>query len=695
MSKAVARRRGYSSAIPLLLMALTGVAPAAPAPVGPSPSPDLLLVTVDTLRPDAVGWVSGSKGTPALDRLAAQSFRFPAAISPAPLTLPAHASLMTGLLPPRHGVRDNGQVLGAGPALLADLLRRQGYATAAFVSGYPLTAPFGLARGFEHFDDRLTAGEGAWLERPAAETTAAALAWLAAARSPWFVWVHYYDPHYPYEPPPGFRGGGRRGDYDGEVAFVDRAIADLLARLGPQDGAGRLTVFAADHGESLGEHGEGTHGFFIYDSTVLVPMLFHQPGRIRPGESRGPARLVDVTPTVLELLGLPPLAGTDGRSLVAVLTGREDEFPPAYLETYQPWTSYGWSPLKAVRSGDWKLIVAPRPELYHLTEDPAEEQNLFGERREQARQLKVHLNEIEARPPVASAAIDDPGSLARLRALGYLGGGRSPDEPPAGLPDPKDRSEVRDLLTVADRLLRQGAFTEALERFDSVLAQEPENRFAVSRSAEALLRAGKLEEALPRLRKAVALDPDQPEVRALLAEALTSRRDCAGAIPQWMELIRLQPGRAAAWSQLGNCLGMTGRTAEAVDALSRAAELAPGEPDRLIRLAFAEFAAGRTEAAVGHLLQAEEITGSAEFPHAGALGILLHRLGRAEQARERLARSRPTEAEYAEARLQLALLEAGAGNPVAARQALREALAADPRLRPRAAADPRLAPLLE
>jgi arylsulfatase A-like enzyme len=376
----------------------------------------LLLITVDTLRPDALGWVSGRQETAAIDRLASEGFAFAAAVAPAPLTLPSHAAMLTARTPARVGIRDNGHVLGAGVGTLAEALKRAGYNTAAFVSGYPLAAAFGLDRGFDVYDDRLSAGREGDLERPAAATTAAAVAWLRAARAPWFAWVHYYDPHYPYEPPGAFTRPGPRGAYDGEVAYVDHAIAELrrgLERLKPGP---VLTVFAADHGESLGEHGEGTHGFFIYDSTVLVPLIFHFPGRVAPGRSALAARLLDLAPTALDLMGRPPLAEAEGVSLAPTLAGRAQAIPPAYIETRQPWSSYGWSPLEAVRRDGWKLIQAPRPELYDLKQDPAEARNVIDRHAATARELAGVLDRTkpgQARP----RGTMDPGVAERPRSL--------------------------------------------------------------------------------------------------------------------------------------------------------------------------------------------------------------------------------------------------------------------------------------
>lgn len=661
---------------------------------GAASAPNVLVVTVDTLRPDALGWVAGTGATPHIDRLAAEGLAFPAAVAPAPLTLPAHVSLFTGLGPPRHGVRDNGQVLSAGPPLLAEVLADAGYATAAFVSGYPLARPFGLARGFEHYDDRLSEGEGQWLERRAPATVAAALAWLSAAPEPWHVWIHFYDPHLPYEPPAELAGDGPRGAYDGEVAAVDRAIGILRARL-PASGREVVTLFAGDHGESLGEHGEASHGFFVYDSTLRVPVVFHAPGRVEPGRSAAPIRLVDLTPTLLALLGLPVPRDLDGVSLAPTLAGEAQAVEPAYFETYQPWRSYGWAPLRGVLAGGWKWIAAPRPELYDLSVDPAESTNLYAERPQQGRAMHRLLREILEREAPAGAAVEDPEALARLRALGYLGTGAARvGEPPHGLPDPKDRLALREVLTEGQALLDGGDPRGALARFDAALREEPDNRFALSRSGLALLELGDVPAALSRLQRAVALDAEQPATRAVLAEALGRAGRFADAAAEWMEVVRRQPTVARHWSNLGATLGRAGETGRAVEALARAVELEPGDPERLARLAFAEFAAGDLAAAAGHLQAAATASGDA-FPHAGALGLVLARLGRAEEARPWLARARPTEPEFAEARLELARLELARGDREAARKALDEALAAAPQLRPRVLADPALAALVD
>ena len=654
-------------------------------------SPSVLLVTLDTLRPDSLGWVAGRNRTPALDRLAFEGLRFPAAVAPVPLTFPSHAAMLTGVLPRRLGLRDNGQALGAEPETLAGLLRARGYSTAAFVSGYPLSRAFGLDRGFDAYDDRFTAGAGENLERPAAQTTEAAIAWLSSARVPWFLWVHYFDPHYPYEPPSDFARPGARGAYDGEVAYADRAIGELLNAAESTAREGLLTVFAGDHGESLGEHGEGTHGFFVYDATVLVPLVFRYPGAIRPRESRAPARLLDLAPTVADLVGAPPLPRADGGSLVRAHAGAA---PPAYVETWQPWLSYGWAPLQALRQERWKLIRAPRPELYDLARDPEERNDVFDSERDRARELEAERRRIEALPAAGTpGSAADAEAVAKLRSLGYMGAGGDASEPPAsGLRDPKDSRELRDLLTDADGRLRRGDNRGAIRAFDSVLAQDPDNRFALLRSGAALAAAGQIERALPRLARAVEGSPGNPEARAALAQALVRAGRPGEAVPHAMEAARLQPRRAAAWADLGNALGRASRVAEAVDALERAAALDPHDPDLAARFAFALHAARQVPDAARELERAARLS-KGKFPHSGALGVLLADLGRTEEARRWLAASERSEGDFAEAKFRLALIEAARGETESARRSLAEALAVAPGLRDRVRREPSLARL--
>ena len=604
--------------------------------------PSVLLITIDTLRPDALGWIAGANDTPAIDALARESARFRTAVTPVPLTLPAHVSLATGLLPHRHGVRDNGQVLAAGPATLAETLRAGGYATGAFVSGYPLRALFGLDRGFDRYDDVLPGGTEGWMERPAADTTAAALTWLRSVKAPWFAWVHYYDPHDPYTAHEAFPRSGPRAAYDSEVAYVDHAVGALLAALprGPL-----VTVLTADHAESFGEHGEWLHGFFVYDTTMIVPLLVRFPGRVPSADREAMVGLIDVAPTIYELLGLPVGRDVDGASLVPALLGDTPPADATRLETLQPWLAFGWSPLRAVRTAQWKLIDAPRPELYDLRRDPEETRNVIDQHEAEAHRLRGELAPVASNRSLGTERVSDPAVQARLEALGYLSTATAA-VPPGDLPDPKDRLRERRTLLEAEALLRKGAYDDAVARFDAVLASDPDNRFALLRAGMALLKAGDPKSAAPRLERAVTVAPELAEAHYALADALTRTRRYEAAIAEWQATTRLQPRRVAAWSNLGTVLGLVGRLPDARAALERAVALAPEDPRLLVNLALVERRVGDDAAAAGHLL-------------AAARG-----------------------------------LEAG-GDRAGAARALADALAAAPELRARAAADPRLAPLLQ
>jgi arylsulfatase A-like enzyme/Flp pilus assembly protein TadD len=678
-----------------ILTLATAVSVADDGPADRRPSPNVLLITIDTLRPDALGWIGGANDTPAIDALAARGFRFPRGVTPVPLTLPAHASIMTGLVPRRHGVHDNGQTFAAGAATLAEALAAAGWSTAAFVSGYPLQRLFGLDRGFEHYDDTLPQGREGWVERSATDTTTAALEWIATASRPWFVWIHYYDPHHPYEPPRAFWGHGERGAYLGEVRFTDYAIERLLDGLPRGDGRTTLTVLTADHGEALGDHDEKRHGYFIYDATMTVPLVLAHEGVIRPGESDAPANLVDIAPTILELVGCDRLDNIDGVSLAGHLRGEPAALPPAYLETQLPWIFFGWSPLRAIRELDWKLIEAPRPELYHLASDPTEARNLVAERPDQVRRLRALLDEAELRPPAeqTSEVVDD-AVLAQLRALGYVGVGGAGDEIPAGLADPKDRIELRDRLQEGELLLQAGRYSEAVRVFDQVLAVEPDSRFAVLRSGIALLKSGRPQQAIPRLERSTELDPNRAEARYALADALMRTGQAELAAAQWREVVRLQPRRAEAWFNLAAASSQAGSSEEALAALRTAVEIEPNRPAMLTALARAEAGAGLDASAIAHLDRARALEGDDVFSEAALLGLLHARQRHLEEALVWLRNARPGEPSFAEAKLELARIESAAGREAAARAAVGEAVAADPSLRAVVAADPVLAPLL-
>ena len=541
--------------------------------------PNILLVTVDTMRRDALG-ILGNNRTPAIDGLAEGGALFSTAVSPMPLTLPAHTSLMTGLIPRRHGVRDNGRLVGAELRLLAQILAEQGYATSAFVSGFPLDRSYGLDRGFTVYDDELPSGARDSAERSASATTDRAVAWIQSAESPWFSWVHYYDPHDPYEPPREFWGTTEKERYYNEVQYVDFSLQKLFAAAKVQDQS-VLTVLTSDHGESLGEHGEERHGFFLYDSTILVPLVFHWPGHIASSEIDDTVGLIDIMPTILQLIGRDIPADIDGVSLVPLIAGKTTSTRHVYAETRLPWLYFGWAPLEAVRSDTWKLIESTKSELYDLRNDPNELNNVITEEYAALSELTDALWNIHEHEPVESTLTTDPKALDKLRSLGYVGAGSAPQSVPDGLPAPAERIEMRRALLRADSLHKQGRIDEALAGFTAVLDSEPENRYALSRAGIALMSAGRNKEAIGYLQTAVRLDPGRAELRFALGQSLSALDRWSEAHEHWMELSRLLPRHYQAWANLGLSFARQEDFARAAEAMVTAYGLNPAH-DRLL-----------------------------------------------------------------------------------------------------------------
>ena len=459
--------------------ALVAAASCAPEPPRAAPGgapPRVLLVTWDTTRADRIGCYGREQArTPGLDELAARGVRYANAWTVAPITLPAHATILTGVLPCAHGVRDNGIFqVGAEASLLSEVLQRAGWRTAAFVGSFILDGKFGLAQGFDVYDapDASSVGVG-WsvIERPAPAVADAALAFIdtLSAADRFFLWVHFYDPHSPHEVPPGFAQPGE-DDYDAEIALCDRELRRILERLRARRlDDGLLTIVTADHGESLGDHGEPTHGHFVYDSTMRVPLVVSPPPPgTPPGTTvRAPVSTADLAPTVLERIGLARALLPDARSLL-LPAGDGDEAGvdgdrPIYLETYLPFHEHRWHPLRGLIWKGFKYVEAPRPELYELASDAGETRNLFAERSELAQRLAARLRALaEEHAPLGWGV---KGALTmedqhKLLAFGYTGGAADGDPDDPTLPDPKDR--VGDLAVADEIQVLMHAANEAL-----------------------------------------------------------------------------------------------------------------------------------------------------------------------------------------------------------------------------------------
>jgi arylsulfatase A-like enzyme len=505
------------------------------------PHPNVVLVTLDTTRADHIGAYGAARAaTPTFDGIARDGVLFERAWTVTPLTTPAHASLMTGLYPMAHGVRNNGRFrLSPSAATLAEAFAASGYRTAAFVGGFPVTRAFGFAQGFDTFDDDFgTDPRGrARNERPADAVAARAVAWLEAhARDgrPFFAWIHFYDAHEPYEPPPPFAGRFASSPYDGEIAFVDAELGRVQEALRATGAAARTIVaVVGDHGEGLGDHGEATHGLFVYEPMIHVPLVVSAPWGLPHGVRRAdPASLVDLYPTLTRLAGLAAPASVDGRDLFGATAAGTS----VYAESYFAAEEYGWAPLVAVRRGGQKWIGAPRPERYDLDADPQERTNLAGKDAASDAALMSLVGTVTSASAshtlgLAEGQVDDD-LLQRLQSLGYVGGGGTgapaAGRAPAGR-DPKD--------ALAD-------YNESLR-------------------AGELLRSGG--DAVASFARLVSGDPDNPEFRLRLGMALKARGDAAAAEATYRDLIRRYPGFYLAYRRLTALLDAQGRYADSRD----------------------------------------------------------------------------------------------------------------------------------
>ncbi len=420
-----------------------------------------MLVTIDTLRPDRLGCY-GYRGieTPSLDHAARRGVVFENAVTAVPLTAPSHASIFTGLNPTQHKVRDTGGfILDASHPTLAKVLRQQGWDTAAFVGSSVLKRRFGFDQGFAVYDDAMPSADAKksrteYAERRAGTVVDRATRWLAAHGSgPFFLWVHVFDPHSPYDPPPPFRERYHARPYDGEVAYTDQQLGRLFAavdQVSPPEQT--LLAVISDHGESLSEHGEYNHGVFLYDSTVRIAFLLAGPGVPAGLRVKQQARTIDVLPTLMEIMGSKVPDGVQGSSLTPAFAGKETATDYAYLETLYPKINMGWAELRGIRTNHWKYIRAPHPELYDLTQDAGETANVAASHGDELRQLENRLQAVtgnEATEKVQTTMVD-PRTMKQLKSLGYLGGAASGSYALGGKGvDPKDRAGVLKLLYLA------------------------------------------------------------------------------------------------------------------------------------------------------------------------------------------------------------------------------------------------------
>jgi choline-sulfatase len=656
-----------------------------PADSPPAGRLNVLLVTLDTVRADHVGCYGAREAaTPTLDGLSARGVRFTTGVAHAPLTAPSHASILTGRTPLGHGVRDNGAyVLPEGVRSVAEDFREAGYKTVAFVSGFPLMRRFGLDRGFDLYDDHLPRGSDprrtAYVERSADRTTDAALQWLEAAPSvgtagsPFFLWVHYFDAHAPYEPPAEFLS--RVGSaYGGEIAFVDSQLGRLLARV---EGRGPTLVLAtADHGESLGEHGEDTHGIFLYDSTLRVPFLLAGPGVPKGRVASTVARGIDVAPTLLDYAGLQP-KGMEGRSLRAAASGEAMDDAPTYSESLHSQLQYGWAPLHSFRTARYKLIEAPRVELYDLRSDAAELSDRSRDEPARVETLRHELQSVMATTtPVATRAIDAE-TAARLDALGYLGGGTT-QAPVATGRDPKDGI---DLVTRLGRNGMSVARTDpqrAIRELTALLAEDPGMLVVLRTRAVAYETAGQYEAAVRDLRALEKKGALSAEDSVVLGDSLRLAGRTKEAVAVLESTARSNPRFAQPWFSLAAVFIAEKRLPEAEKAYKNVLAVSPDQVEALRGLGDLALIRGDNEEAARRYGRILEID-NADPGALARLGVVRARTGRVEEAAALLRQAVEREPRNAESLLYLAGALTASGKLNEALPYFERSLAADPR----------------
>src|SRR5258707_9262795 len=523
-----------------------------------TPGPGVFLITIDTLRADHVHCYGYNRiRTPALDLLAKQGIRFTQAFTPSPITNSSHTSIMTGLLPSSHGVSDFGVPLAPQHPTLAELLSKGGYRTAAFIGAVILDsknlAP-GLDRGFEFYDNfpELTTTKSRWgrIERRSMEVEQRAESWLNAhPAGAHFVWVHFYDPHDPYEPPPPYSEVYKDRLYDGEIAYADSALGHFLAYLKKQGWyEGAMIVVVGDHGEGLGEHHEDTHGIFLYDSTTHVPLIVKLPnGREASRTVETQAPTTDIMPTILRLLRISAPANLDGDSLEPFLAGVQAAPRTVFGETEYP-LRFEWAPLRSIRKEGFKFIEAPKPELYDLRADPGESHNHYEPWDGTVQKMRKSLAELSATSPErgkTSLAAVSASSIDELHALGYLGAadaGSATDVPePSLLPDPKDRIEQQNLLHTATMAAEDGEPAKARAALEKVLQLDKSSAIALRQLGRLELTSGDYAKSAGYLRRVRDAHPNDAADALEYARALELGGDLAGGRDALLARLKVDP----------------------------------------------------------------------------------------------------------------------------------------------------------
>ncbi len=641
----------------LLILLMAGLIVSSPgALAASSTATNVIVITIDTLRADHLGCYGYKQiRTPNVDTLAADGVRFTRAYTPVPVTLPAHSVIFTGTYPILSGMHDfSANKLSPNQPTLASILKEKGYTTGAVLGSAVLDSRFGLNHGFDfyydHFDfSRLQESNLDEMERPGDMVADVALDWLSKNyQKKFFLWMHLYDPHYPYRPPAPYSDEYKSRPYDGEIVFADAQVGRLLRFL-KEKGlySNTLIVLSGDHGESLGEHGEKTHGFFIYNATLHVPLIFHLPAGASAESVREMVSLADILPTVLQALKMDVPSQVQGRSLLPLMSGKkEDESRSLYAETFLPRIHFNWSELRGIEIENFHFIDAPKPELYDLTKDPGETQNLFAQKKAVAEEMRAKLaalvRQYSAGQELAEKTGLDPALMERLKSLGYAGfsGGGSPTISNRELPDPKDRIQVYELISAAMSQSQHGEYQASTENLNVALKTEPDSVVVHYLLGLNHYRMNDYPKSIDHLRRVMQLSPDYALAAFHLGLAYARGGQSDNAISAFrrtleldatnftaaydLGLIYLQKGMTneavAAFRQsvtvadayapghraLGELLLSQGQLDDALAELRRAAELAPQDPGTHSALAKALAAKGLNEEAQEEMRKAEQ-----------------------------------------------------------------------------------------
>ncbi len=662
--------------------------------------PNFLLVTLDTTRADRIGCYGYRAGsTPALDALAENGVLCERAFTVAPITLPSHTSMFTGLYPPENGIFTNGRGrLDESIPTLAEVLKHNGYETAAFVASFVLNAKFGLDLGFETYDDDFTSEAAVedvlHRQRSGQSVVDAALKWLGLRREkPFFCWVHLYDPHAPYLAYPELFGDKYVDrPYDAEIAYVDLQVQRLIDYL-KQNGLEKqtLVVVVGDHGEGLGEHVEQEHGMTLYDDTLHVPLIFRHAGQL-PGKRRIPSNvsLVDLSPTVLDLLGLRDPRKITGRSLKNAIVSGESPAGVVYGATDAPFLVDGWSPMRCLIDGNWKYIRSTKPELYDLAKDPHERQNLFEAAPDTARDLESRLTEFMSRlAPREEIAVQLTSAERRkLEQLGYLIGAKhaATSKSAGDLPDVKDMlpfnlavqkamkladggspdeaiEQLREVIRQAPRypeaywhlssvLRKQDQFDEAGKVLHSLLAVRPDCSQAHFGLALIAMEQGRPAEAIPELRDVINCDPENADAHNMLGTLLYSAGETDKALAHFNAALAVDPQNAGAYEGRAALFSRTGRVSDAIADYRMAVKYAPETAETLLKLGVELANAGETEEGSRHMARAVELNPrNPEMRYIFGLFLVQH--GRPEEAIDQLTAAVELKPDFEQAAHQL------------------------------------------